>query len=140
MADLLQKIVDSKIGTADTRKLEDTKGWDFSDESGSGGASITPFNPAGETSFAGSVNQTQGTIKTFDGNMNNNQQQLDQSKIEAKTPEKEKGGPVESSSDSSSSDSSSSSSSDSSEAGELFTFAPVPVEVLSNQLYGLTYA
>lgn len=57
MADLFQKMVTSKIGTADTRKLEDTKGWDFSDESGSGGASITPFNP-GETSFAASVNLT----------------------------------------------------------------------------------
>ena len=57
MADLFQKMVTSKIGTADTRKLEDTKGWDFSDESGSGGASITPFN-AGETSFAASANLT----------------------------------------------------------------------------------
>lgn len=51
-------MVSNKIGTADTRKLEDTKGWDFSDESPGSGGSVKPFNQ-GENSFIMSeINQT----------------------------------------------------------------------------------
>ena len=56
----------NKIGTADTRKLEDTKGWDFRDDSGSGNeALVKPFNPE-DASVSESFNQTLGTIKTAD--------------------------------------------------------------------------